>query len=68
MRTWKYAGDDLVLPDPEILARPFLLHALAELAPDLVLPGQQATLSELAAALATGRNAAFARVYESGEE
>jgi dihydroneopterin aldolase/2-amino-4-hydroxy-6-hydroxymethyldihydropteridine diphosphokinase len=30
---------DLVLPDPEIAARPFLAVPLAELAPDLILPG-----------------------------
>lgn len=33
------AGDELTLPDPEILRRPFLAAPLAELAPGLVIPG-----------------------------
>jgi dihydroneopterin aldolase/2-amino-4-hydroxy-6-hydroxymethyldihydropteridine diphosphokinase len=42
---------DLHLPDPEIAARNFLAGPLAELAPDLRLPGSAATAAELAAAL-----------------
>ena len=36
---------DLVLPDPEIAARPFLAVPLAELAPDLLLPSAWGGLS-----------------------
>jgi len=42
---------DLLLPDPEIAARPFLAIPLSELAPDLALPGTGARISELAARL-----------------
>ena len=42
--------DDLHIPDPEILERPFLAVPLAELAPNLTLPGTDRTLSEIAAA------------------
>jgi len=42
-------GDELTLPDPQILQRPFLAAPLAELAPDLVLPGS----GEPVAAVAT---------------
>lgn len=37
---------DLTLPDPDILARPFLAVPLHELAPGLVLPGSGARISE----------------------
>lgn len=40
---------ELVLPDPQITKRPFLLIPLSELAPELVLPGRQTTLEKLAA-------------------
>lgn len=42
----------LVLPDPEIVSRPFLAVPLAELAPDLPLPGEGKTIREIAAAFA----------------
>jgi dihydroneopterin aldolase/2-amino-4-hydroxy-6-hydroxymethyldihydropteridine diphosphokinase len=42
---------DLVLPDPEIAMRPFLALPLAELAPDLVLPGSSLAVRDAAAAL-----------------
>lgn len=45
-------SDGLVLPDPDIYARPFLAIPLFELAPELVLPGERA-LKELAASLDT---------------
>jgi len=49
------ADDDLVLPDPEISARAFLAHLLCELAPELVLPGTDRTISSIARTLpATG--------------
>ncbi len=40
--------DGLVLPDPEIYKRPFLAVPLAELVPDLVLPGSGLGISDLA--------------------
>jgi 2-amino-4-hydroxy-6-hydroxymethyldihydropteridine diphosphokinase len=43
--------DELDLPDPEIAERNFLAVPLAELAPELRLPGRGETLAELAAAL-----------------
>ena len=36
------------LPDPEIAERPFLVVPLAELAPDLRLPGRTETVAEMA--------------------
>ncbi|MEA3403390.1 MAG: 2-amino-4-hydroxy-6-hydroxymethyldihydropteridine diphosphokinase [Armatimonadota bacterium] len=44
------SDEDLHIPDPEIAERPFLAVPLAELAPDLALPGIERTLSEIAAA------------------
>jgi 2-amino-4-hydroxy-6-hydroxymethyldihydropteridine diphosphokinase len=41
----------LLLPDPQIQSRPFLAVPLAELAPDLILPGFAKTNSQIAAAL-----------------
>jgi 2-amino-4-hydroxy-6-hydroxymethyldihydropteridine diphosphokinase len=38
----------LVLPDPDIMLRPFLAIPLHELAPDLVLPGSRRPVSEVA--------------------
>ena len=38
--------EDLTLPDPDILRRPFLAVALHELAPGLVLPGSGVRISE----------------------
>jgi 2-amino-4-hydroxy-6-hydroxymethyldihydropteridine diphosphokinase len=45
---------DVRLPDPEILERPFLAIPLFELAPDLVLPGFNLRISEVAARLPRG--------------
>jgi dihydroneopterin aldolase/2-amino-4-hydroxy-6-hydroxymethyldihydropteridine diphosphokinase len=39
---------DLTLPDPEIASMPFLATPLFELAPDLVIPGSAAKVSDLA--------------------
>lgn len=39
---------DLILPDPEIVSRPFLAVPLAELAPDAVLPGDGRSLRSIA--------------------
>jgi 2-amino-4-hydroxy-6-hydroxymethyldihydropteridine diphosphokinase len=41
-------SDELTLPDPEIEHRAYLAVALAELAPELSLPGRSETLVELA--------------------
>jgi len=43
--------DDLTLPDPDIVRRPFLAIPLAELAPGLVLPGSGLQIKEVAASL-----------------
>ena len=48
----------LTLPHPRAGARRFVLQPLAEIAPDLILPGQSATVAELLAALIT-REALF---------
>jgi dihydroneopterin aldolase/2-amino-4-hydroxy-6-hydroxymethyldihydropteridine diphosphokinase len=40
------ATQDLTLPDPDILRRPFLAVALHELAPELVLPGSSVRIGE----------------------
>ncbi len=45
---------DLVLPDPLIRRRPFLAIPLAELAPEMVLPGGGMTVGEIAAAMPRG--------------
>jgi len=45
------AEEGLVVPDPEIIRRPFLAHPLAELAPELVVPGVGETLAGIAARL-----------------
>jgi 2-amino-4-hydroxy-6-hydroxymethyldihydropteridine diphosphokinase len=43
-------SEDLTLPDPDILRRPFLAVALHKLAPGLVLPGSGQRISEAASA------------------
>jgi len=43
--------EELTLPDPDIVRRPFLAAALRELAPDLVLPGTKIGVDEAASAL-----------------
>jgi 2-amino-4-hydroxy-6-hydroxymethyldihydropteridine diphosphokinase len=47
--------DGLVLPDPEIAARPFLALALLELAPGLVLPDSRRALRDVVAGLVEPR-------------
>jgi 2-amino-4-hydroxy-6-hydroxymethyldihydropteridine diphosphokinase len=44
-------AEDIRLPDPEILERPFLAIPLFELAPDLVLAGYDLPIGEIAARL-----------------
>ena len=39
---------DLIIPHPRIIERDFVLTPLLEIAPDLILPGQQLTVAELA--------------------
>ena len=52
-----YAGDHhmdtaaLVLPHPRMTTRRFVLQPLAEIQPDLVLPGESCTVAQLLAAL-----------------
>jgi 2-amino-4-hydroxy-6-hydroxymethyldihydropteridine diphosphokinase len=43
--------EDLTIPDPEIMRRPFLAVPLYELAPDMKLPGSDVDIKETAAAL-----------------
>ncbi len=45
---------ELVLPDPDILRRFFIAGSLAELAPDLIVPGSEARAAEIAARLPRG--------------
>ena len=45
---------ELVLPDPEIPKRPFLAIPLAELAPDLIIPGIGKRASDIAVAFQKG--------------
>lgn len=42
---------DLIIPHPRIVERDFVLAPLCEIAPDLILPGQQQTVAALAQAL-----------------
>jgi dihydroneopterin aldolase/2-amino-4-hydroxy-6-hydroxymethyldihydropteridine diphosphokinase len=44
----------LILPDPEIMKRPFLAIPLFELAPDLVIAGSGRRIAEIAAAMEPG--------------
>ena len=47
----KWATDELELPHPRIGERRFVLEPLAEIRPDLVLPGELVTVGELLAML-----------------
>ncbi len=47
--------EDLILPDPEILRRPFLAFSLSELSPDLVLPGTDLTIKQVIGGLSQSR-------------
>lgn len=40
--------EDLKIPDPDLLTRPFLARALLELSPGIVLPGSGIALTEIA--------------------
>ncbi len=51
-------SEELVLPAPEITRRPFLALPLAQLAPELVLPGTTRRMWEIAAEFTGNRNAA----------
>jgi 2-amino-4-hydroxy-6-hydroxymethyldihydropteridine diphosphokinase len=44
-------ADGLILPDPDIVRRPFLALPLNELAPELTLPGTSLRIAEVASAL-----------------
>jgi 2-amino-4-hydroxy-6-hydroxymethyldihydropteridine diphosphokinase len=46
--------DDLVLPHPRMTQRRFVLEPLAEIRPNLILPGQNRTVSELLIPLRAG--------------
>jgi 2-amino-4-hydroxy-6-hydroxymethyldihydropteridine diphosphokinase len=52
----------LVVPHPRMAQRAFVLEPLCDLAPDLVIPGSSAPVSELAAAV---RDADSVRVRET---
>ena len=47
-------SNEIILPDPEIVRRPFLAVPLAELSPDLVIPGTGISAADAAAALCGG--------------
>ena len=46
------AAADLVLPHPRLAERKFVLQPLADICPDLVLPGRKENVAELLARLA----------------
>jgi len=47
-------SDDLTLPDPDIVQRPFLAIGVHELAPGLVLPGSNLSIQKAASPLPRG--------------
>ena len=49
-------GDFLVLPHPRAHERRFVLQPLAEISPDLILPGQRRTATELLEMLPAGES------------
>lgn len=49
----KRSSDKLTLPHPRAHARRFVLQPLCEIAPDLILPGQTMTVSQVLNSLAT---------------
>jgi 2-amino-4-hydroxy-6-hydroxymethyldihydropteridine diphosphokinase len=49
------ASEPLTLPHPRFHQRRFVLAPLSEIAPDLVLPGQERTISQLLAELGAGQ-------------
>jgi 2-amino-4-hydroxy-6-hydroxymethyldihydropteridine diphosphokinase len=49
-------GDSLVLPHPRAHERRFVLRPLAEILPDLILPGQSRTVVELLELLTAGES------------
>jgi len=50
------ATGELTLPHPRAHLRRFVLQPLAEIAPDLILPGQRATVAELLRQLTSGES------------
>ncbi|MGA3171226.1 MAG: 2-amino-4-hydroxy-6-hydroxymethyldihydropteridine diphosphokinase [Chthoniobacteraceae bacterium] len=54
---WNIKTDDLVLPHPQIAGRRFVLAPLAEIRPELILPGQSETVAQLLAKLPAGNSA-----------
>ncbi|MEO5330354.1 MAG: 2-amino-4-hydroxy-6-hydroxymethyldihydropteridine diphosphokinase [Magnetococcus sp. THC-1_WYH] len=48
MGSMVFAADGLILPDPDVLSRPFIALPCAQLAPDLVHPHTNQTLATLA--------------------
>ena len=48
------SGPDLTLPHPRAHLRRFVLEPLAEIAPELILPGQEKTVRELLSGLSSG--------------
>jgi len=61
----RVATDVLTIPHPRMAERAFVLIPLADIAPALVIPGMDETVSELVAALPEG---GLGRILESGEE
>lgn len=56
-------SDDLVIPHPRMTSRPFVLTPLAELAPDMVVPGTAETVSALTK---KAREAGLRRIADAG--
>jgi 2-amino-4-hydroxy-6-hydroxymethyldihydropteridine diphosphokinase len=50
----QFESPELLLPDPDILERPYLALTLAELAPQHIYPGSSRTLIEIASDLQQG--------------
>jgi 2-amino-4-hydroxy-6-hydroxymethyldihydropteridine diphosphokinase len=63
-----FKTEDLTLPDPEILHRPFLAIPLGELVPDLTLAGSGLPIGEVAAKLSREGMEALDRYTESLKE
>lgn len=59
---------DLILPHPRLHERLFVLLPLAELAPNVIVPGLQKTVSELLQARLTVETQGSVRVYQTFQE